>query len=267
MSPGPAEGPEEVQAVWLSTTVTRTMGGYGVHVFRAGELLIDSGFPHASKAFLGWSGLEGAGACLLTHHHEDHVGNAAALVERGIGVRAPTPVVRSLEDPPKLLAYQRMMWGTPEPVTVTAVDGATVAGDWRLVPIATPGHAPDHYVYHEPERDLVFTGDLYLGRRVEDVRRGEELGPLLESLRRVRDLRPRALYCAHRGRVDRPAEALQAKIDWLEDVIAKARKLGDGGASVDEIRRRLLGREGLTYWITAGDVCKRNLIEAALQIR
>ena len=145
------------------------------------------------------------------------------------------------------------------------LEGPFELGDWRLVPIPTPGHAPDHHVYHEPERGLVFTGDLYLGRRVEAARPEEDVHALLDSLRRVRALRPRALYCGHRGRLDEPDAALAGKIEWLEDLVARARALADAGASTREIARRLLGGEGAAFWITAGDLSARHLIESALR--
>jgi glyoxylase-like metal-dependent hydrolase (beta-lactamase superfamily II) len=150
---------------------------------------------------------------------------------------------------------------------VAPLQGEVEADGWRLVALHTPGHSSDHFVFYEPVRGLVFSGDLYIARRVPVATPREDVDQLLASLRKVRDLRPTAMYCAHRGRVDRPAEALAAKIAWLEEVVDRARELAARGMSVRAIRRRVLGREGLVRWVSGGEYCKRNLIEAALRSR
>lgn len=253
-----------VEALWLSTRVSRSLGGYGVYVFRAGDCLIDAGFRHARSAFLAWPALDGVSACLLTHHHEDHIGNADALKERGVPVLAPPPVIRAAGSMGRLQLYQRVIWGTPASAGLQPLDAAYESAGWRLVPVSTPGHASDHHIYHEPDRGLIFSGDLYLGRRVDSARPDEDVHALLDSLRTVRALGPEAVYCAHRGRLDEPERLLSEKIGWLEDLVAAARVLAERGLSVRAIARRLLGREGAVYWVTLGDMSHRNLIESAL---
>jgi len=79
---------------------------------------------------------------LLTHGHADHVGAAARLVRE-----TGAPVAR---------------WrGGDRPLE----DGETVALDgMRLETLHTPGHAPDHLAFYWMERQLLFSGDLILGR-------------------------------------------------------------------------------------------------------
>ncbi|MEE9245144.1 MAG: MBL fold metallo-hydrolase [Gemmatimonadota bacterium] len=258
-----AEFPEGVQGIWLQTPISRA-AGYGVYVFRAGPWLIDAGFKNARRALLAWPGLEGASGCLLTHHDEDHTGNAAQLAARGFEVLAPSRVIERLQPRPIPL-YRRLMWGTAAVGPVGPLGDGLRAEGWRLDPVYTPGHSADHYAYHEPDRDLVFSADLYIGRRVPVARPDEDLPQLLASLRRVRNLNPRVMFCAHRGRIARPAESLQAKIDWLEEVISRARELARGGLGVAEIGRRVLGRRGFIDWVSFGEYSRRNLIELALR--
>jgi glyoxylase-like metal-dependent hydrolase (beta-lactamase superfamily II) len=240
-----------------------------VHVFRAGPFLIDAGPRHAQRQLLGWPGIDGAETCLLTHHDEDHVGNAGALTDRGLAVRARPEVIEALHNTRTLALplYRRVVWGTAEPGNVLPLDGDAAAQGWRLVPLHTPGHCEDHFVLHEPDRDLVFAGDLYVGRRVPVARSREDIDRILLSLRAVRELRPRAMLCAHRGHVAQPVEALTDKIAWLEDLVDQAQELAARGTEVPEITRRLLGPQGLVSWVSRGEYCKRNLIEAALRAR
>ncbi len=267
MSADAAPSPEGVRQLWLETRVSRALG-YGVYVFRYGPWLIDCGFIHARQELLAWPGLRGAELCLLTHHHEDHSGNALPLARDSLPVAAPEPVVRTLEAGYRLGAYQRLVWGAPEPdPPVVRVAGAVEGHGQVLVPIHTPGHSADHFVYHEPERGIVFSGDLYISGRLLLLRADEDLFALIDSLKEIRALEPRVLYCAHRGRLDGPVDALTRKIDWLEEVVERARELADRGLGVRAITRRVLGRESLVYWVTRGDMSKRNLIEAALAPR
>lgn len=260
--------PTEVQAIQLKTLRSRA-AGMGVHVYRAGPFLIDAGFAHARRQLLRWPGLRGAEVCLLTHHDEDHVGNAAALARRGLAVEAPAPVLAALDRARArrggLPPYRRVIWGTPEPFDPAPLSGPAARGDWRLVPIHTPGHSSDHFVYHEPRRGVVFSGDLYIGVRVKVAKPSEDIDGLLASLRRVRDLEPQVLYCAHRGRIVSPGGELRAKIDWIEEAAGRARELAARGLGLSEVTRRVLGREGAMRLVTGGEYCKRNLVRAMLR--
>lgn len=258
--------PEEVRGIYLETVLSGA-AGLGVYVFRAGPFLIDAGFKHARQHLLAWDGLSGAQTCLLSHHDEDHAGNAEVLAGTGLEVRAPRDVIRLLGAQDPMLPYRRIIWGTGRYGGVRPLsEGAEEVrlDDWRFVPVHTPGHTPDHYIYHEPDRGLVFSGDLYIGRAVPVAKADEDLDALLGSLQRVIELGPRAVFCGHRGRLERPVESLRAKIDWLQELIGGAKRLASEGRGVEEIRGRLLGRRQLIDWASLGEYSRRNLIERAL---
>lgn len=79
---------------------------------------------------------------LVTHGHGDHLGAAARLArETGAPVARWRAGDRPLED------------------------GETVVVDGvRLRALHTPGHALDHLVYYWEDREVLFSGDLILGR-------------------------------------------------------------------------------------------------------
>ena len=58
-------------------------------------------------------------------------------------------------------------------------------------------------------------------------------------------LEPELLICDHAGILEDAQGRLARKIQWWEDLAGKARELRDQGLPVEEIARRLLGREAL----------------------
>ena len=123
---------------------------------------------------------------LITHDHPDHSTGASALAAR---LQAP---VLSLGDG-------------------TLADGAeVVTDDGVLVCLATPGHAPDHAAFHWPAAAAIFCGDLMMGGLDTAVVAAPEgdVGAYLESLERLRSLRPRIIYPSHGPAFTDPGEAI-----------------------------------------------------------
>jgi hydroxyacylglutathione hydrolase len=85
-------------------------------------------------------GLQPAGI-LLTHHHDDHIGGVAALLERWPGLAVIAPVDARIP-----FASERVADG----------DAARI-GDWVFETIAVPGHTVSHIAFHG--HGLLFCGD------------------------------------------------------------------------------------------------------------
>ncbi|MFT5290027.1 MAG: ribonuclease/clavin/mitogillin [Planctomycetota bacterium] len=130
---------------------------------------------------------------LLTHHHWDHVGSAAAVAERySVAVGAH----------PESLA--RLDLGAAELREVNEGDefdlGTAPNGDpdWTLRAIFTPGHAPGHLAFIESSLRGAIVGDLVstLSSIVIDPPEGH-METYLASLRRLIDEDIRVLHPAH----------------------------------------------------------------------
>ena len=160
----------------------------------ARPVLIDAGVGNREHLdsigrALGDSALEGV---LLTHHHVDHVAGVPALAARWPRVR-----VRG--------------GGAGEPFR----DGERVeAGGTRLLAIHTPGHAPDHFCFFDDASGDLFCGDLARagGTIVIPASRGGNLRDYLDSLRRVRELRPLRLLPAHGPIIENPSALIDEYI-------------------------------------------------------
>lgn len=123
---------------------------------------------------------------LLTHGHSDHAGGAAALVrEAGGALLAPSGYA-----PPE---------GSSLSVHPVAEGDRVATDQGDLVVLETPGHSRDHLALHWPDADVVFVGDLLLGRG-NTTWVGEYLGCVkdyLASLEIIRELNPSVLYPTH----------------------------------------------------------------------
>ncbi|MBL0421360.1 MBL fold metallo-hydrolase [Ramlibacter sp. AW1] len=99
----------------------------------------------------------------LTHGHIDHAGGAGELARRlSLPIIGPHPADRFWLDG---LAQQSMMFGfaPAEPVAPTRWlhDGDTVSvGAHSLNVRHCPGHTPGHVVFHSPQIDRAFVGDV-----------------------------------------------------------------------------------------------------------
>jgi glyoxylase-like metal-dependent hydrolase (beta-lactamase superfamily II) len=119
-------------------------------------------------------------AVLVTHHHGDH---AEAAQPWGARFGAPVAAATSAVAGPT----GRVL----EPGERLSLAGTTIG----VVP--TPGHTPDHLAFRL-ESGAVLVGDHVLGRGTSVVTHPEgDVAAYLESLRRVHDLGPAALYCGH----------------------------------------------------------------------
>jgi glyoxylase-like metal-dependent hydrolase (beta-lactamase superfamily II) len=128
--------------------------------------MIDSGLPgthEATLAYLQKIKVEPTSVkkILITHLHRDHVGALKVLVERTRArtfshwIEAAFIACHPVYDGP----------GTPpaEPVTIdeTLKDGDTLDAAGGLIAYHTPGHTPGHTAFYQPERKLLFSGDLF----------------------------------------------------------------------------------------------------------
>jgi ribonuclease/clavin/mitogillin len=144
-------------------------------------------------------------AVVLTHHHPDHIGAAAACARRySVPIRAHARTAQ-------LLAGQ--VEATGDLADGDCLDlGPSPAGDgrWHLQAVHTPGHASGHLAFFEPRYRLLFAGDMV--STLSSVLVGPPDGDLalyLESLRRLQGLPARLLLPAHGGPSARPAFVLE----------------------------------------------------------
>lgn len=141
------------------------------------------------------------GWIIVTHTHPDHSPGAAPLADicgaELIGMAAPEG------------DHQDATF-TPDRVLG---DGDVIASDeFSLQAIHTPGHASNHFCFHDVERNWVFSGDHVIdGSTVVIDPPDGNMSEYLRSLQRLRDLNAAAIAPGHGELIGNPAEV----IDWI----------------------------------------------------
>ena len=270
----------EIQVIDLNFQNTKESIGSFLIKTSKGPVLIESG-PESTFEQLE-KGINNAGyrvadiyAVLLTHIHFDHAGAAWKFAKNGSKIYVHEIGLPHLANPEKLWNSAAQiygddmdrLWGKMEPINeellIAANDGDVIDfGYVQFKVIYTPGHAVHHNAYQL--NDVIFTGDV-AGCKIEN-------GPVVppcpppdinielwkQSLQKLRDAKPKALYLTHFAKHENPLEILndlEAELDnWanfikpfyedktpVEEIIPKFMKFTSDafklkGLSEDEIQ-------------------------------
>ena len=240
-----------------------------VYFYYLDGLLIDTGQHHMQRHALDAIGDLPIHHILLTHHHEDHSGNAAAFQKQtGARVIGHARTAAKLQKGYRILPYQRMIWGRAAPVGMEPVNGPIESGPYALTPVETPGHSKDHLVFFEKNRGWLFSGDLFIGEKIKFFRSDEDLSEQIQSLKKVLKLDFDALFCAHNPCPKNGKYHLSCKLDFLVTLRQKVLALHGQGYPTREIIRRLdPGTDRKVKWITMGNASFAHMVRSALKAK
>jgi len=254
----------EVTAVRMARTVLgRPL--YPCYAFLVDGLLIDTGLSHVAGAFQAFLQEQHVEQVVITHHHEDHAGNAWVVNAWGLIPYAHPRCVDILSTGFPLQLYRRVIWGPVRPASCQPIPAQIQTGRYTFQVIHTPGHSEDMVVLLERERGWLFSSDLFLSRRLLYLQPEEDVYQIIASLERVLRYEFDVVFCSHRGRLDQGREALRSKLGHLKELEACVNDLRAKGWDERAIARLLLGREGWMTWFTGGHFSKRNLVRAFLR--
>jgi glyoxylase-like metal-dependent hydrolase (beta-lactamase superfamily II) len=213
-------------------------------VYRLGDTLIDTGGTLVAGVLLPLLAERPPRRIVLTHQHEDHVGNVGAIRRAfgaGIPVHAPREHIDIIAGTTEVPRYRGRAFGQPEATPAAELEpydpGATFeAAGVVLEAVLTPGHTPHHIalVARAGGEVLALTADLYTSRPLEAWYESAA-DDMAASLRRIAAAGPGVKVLPTHGRVkDEGARVLGAAADWLDreadEVRADATRLGLGAA-------------------------------------
>jgi glyoxylase-like metal-dependent hydrolase (beta-lactamase superfamily II) len=191
-------------------------------------------------------------AVLVTHHHGDHAEAAVPWGRRfGAQVAAADPEVAG-----------------PGGRLLAAGETLALAGT-SLGVVPTPGHTSDHVAFRL-ESGAVLVGDHVLGRGTSVVTHPEgDVLAYLESLRRVHDLGPSALYCGHGPELtEDPLAVLDfylAHRAYRETQLLQL--LADGPRTVDELVAAVYAEVPRQVWPAAAQSTRATLAKLVAEER
>jgi glyoxylase-like metal-dependent hydrolase (beta-lactamase superfamily II) len=191
-------------------------------------------------------------AVLVTHHHGDHAEAALPWGSHfGAQVAAATPAVAG-----------------PSGRVLEAGERLSLAGT-SIGVVPTPGHTLDHLAFRL-ESGAVLAGDHVLGRGTSVVTHPEgDVVAYLESLRRIHDLGPSALYCGHGPELtEDPAAVLEfylAHRAYREHQLLEA--LDAGARTVDELVAAVYAEVPRALWPAAAQSTRATLAKLVAEGR
>jgi glyoxylase-like metal-dependent hydrolase (beta-lactamase superfamily II) len=229
-------------------------------------LVIDTGQHQMAKAVKTLLREKKISRIALTHHHEDHSGNAAMLCSlHAIPVMGHPLAAAKLKRGFAIRPYQYLVWGKAPAVAVLPLTGVIETERFSLLPIKTPGHSKDHIVFLEKQHGWLFAGDLYLGERIKYFRSDERLGDQIASLKKVLQFEFDALFCAHNPCLTNGKSRIRNKLQFLEDFSGQVKHLAAKGFSERAVIKAMdPAKDRLTKWITMGNVSFANMVRSAM---
>ena len=239
--------------------------GLTVRAYMIGDTLVDTGISCMARRIAKLSQERGIRKALITHHHEDHSGNASSLLNEGIEVWSSQQTQPILQHGFPLRFYQHMIWGKAPPCDTKPLAQEVQLGQYEGQVIEAPGHCDDQVVFFVPQEGWVFSGDAFLHEKVKFFRSDEDFYQTIHSLERILGLDFEALFCAHRPRMTRGKEALRQKLMWLREVEERTKALHQQGLSNKEITSQIFPKtQRYPLNMTWGDASSRNIIDAIL---
>jgi len=205
---------------------------------------------------------------LLTHHHEDHTGNAAYISNKlQIPVYSNVHCQQLVKQKFTIPAIQKLIWGTAEPVNAGLLEKTFESEQGvKLEVLLTPGHTNDMSCFYDAQNGFLFTGDLYIATQVRYFHKDEDLAKQLQSLNKVLSLDFETAFCPHRGIMKNGKADLTKKRDFILALADKIKNLAKQGLSSAQITKRVLGKEGLFPLLSGFHFTKKGLVEACLKL-
>ncbi|MBF0230281.1 MAG: MBL fold metallo-hydrolase [Desulfamplus sp.] len=238
-----------------------------VYCYLFGDTMIDTGQSHIGREVVSIACDNRIKQIFLTHHHEDHSGNAAAIqILAGANVFGHHLSIEKLKIPYSILPYQKYVWGKTTPLTLKPLPEQieTVLG--KMISIHTPGHSKDHTVFFLPDQGIIFSGDLYLGDRIKFFRADEDIGTQIESLKKLVDLDFDILLCGHNPKQKKGKEHICLKLNFLENLYGDIIELWKKGLPEKEVFRSLKLKEShFIKYFCFGNVSMINGVSSSIR--
>ncbi|MCO5230862.1 MAG: MBL fold metallo-hydrolase [Chitinophagales bacterium] len=240
-----------------------------VYVYQLGDTLIDTGQSHSRDEVVKNLSGHHIKKIILTHHHEDHSGNAGYLSKLwNIPVYGHPDTVKFLKNGMKLSPLAQYLTGNVDKVSIHKIEPNSLidTGITKLQAIYTPGHSIDHYSYYSQEKGWLFSGDLYVADKIKYFADFESMKQQIESLKLLCSLDFDILLCSHNPKLKNGKQHLKNKLEDFEHFYGTVVDLYSKGYNIEAILKKTGRRENSVYNIlTMGSFCATNMVKSVLK--
>lgn len=237
------------------------------HCYTLGDLMVDTGQAHMQKQVMEIAQNAGVRRVVLTHHHEDHSGNAAVIkYEMGAIVYGHELTAKKMATRFNIFPYQKYVWGKSTPLQIDPLPDEIETRAGVLIPVHTPGHSKDHMVYYLKDEGVLFTGDIYLADRIKFFRADEDMGSQITSLKKLMALDFDTILCCHFPKRKNGKQHIQKKLMFLEDLYGSIIQLWEQGFNQKQIFNALNLKEArFVQYFCFGNVSMINGVRSAIR--
>ena len=160
---------------------------YQVHLFFVDGLLIDTGPSRMEKAVLKFVENNAVKQVFVTHHHEDHTGNLAALKKQlNVPFWASAKCRTLMKNPPKMSMPPKIFWGNRGAFHLDVLENDVLETEnhkFQLIPL--PGHAEDMFGLYEKEKAWFFSADAYVHTHIRYFFYRESVKQQIETIKKI----------------------------------------------------------------------------------
>ena len=238
------------------------------HIYFVDGLLIDTGQSKMRKSIQSAIKPLAIEQIFITHHHEDHTGNIQEIKKlHDCKVYASEACCQIMKEPPKLSFAQKLTWGDrPGQKDLIPIQEkiATKRFSFHIIPI--PGHAPDMVALYEPNRQWLFSADLYINSYIDYFLKDESIADQIESTKKILALDFKVMFCAHKPQLKNGKQQLAKKLRFLESFFHEVSLLYQQGYSAHEIFRSLKLKENwFVKMLSGGNLSKLNMVKSVIR--
>lgn len=239
-----------------------------VYSYFVDGLLIDTGHSNARKMIMSHLTKLPVEQLFITHHHEDHNGNLAALQNHfNVPTYAASLCTKIMENPPNLSFSQWLTWGKTNPnKSIIPVDDQIKTPNYTFQLIPIPGHARDMVALYEANEGWLFSADLYLYDYIKFCLRAESIAQQIASLKKVLTLDFDQLFCSHNPKMKDGKKYLRRKLDFLENFYQTVLSWHIQGYPPEQIMDKMKLKK--MYWmrfISGGSLSTLNMVESVIR--
>lgn len=239
-----------------------------VHIYFLDGLLIDTGHSNMRKQIVHSLKNLSVDKIFLTHHHEDHTGNAKVLMEQfNCQAYGSTLCSKIMKHPPSISFAQWLTWGKSDPIeNIISCDNYIETKQHRFTIIPIPGHAVDMVCLHEENEGWLFSADLWVNDYIRYFMKEESMATQIQSIKRILNLDFELMFCAHQPKFKNAKTELRNKLNFLEEFYGNVATLHQTGLSDSAIFSTMNLKENKQIqFLSAGSLSTINMVRSVIR--